>query len=191
MEALIVQYGYLAVLLGTFLEGETILILGAIAAHLGYLNIFWVMVVGFTGTLIGDQFYFYLGRRHGQAALKKFPHWEARADKVLRLLQRHGTWIILGYRFMYGLRTVGAFVIGASPVSTLKFVVLNIIGAVIWVLTVAGAGYLFGNAVELLIGEIKHYEIVLLITIATIATLIWLVHLYRSRRSLTKQKNHT
>lgn len=89
METLIAQYGYLTVLVGTFLEGETILILGAIAAQLGYLDLAWVIVVGFTGTLIGDQFYFYLGRRHGQAALKKYPRWEARAGKVFHLLQRH------------------------------------------------------------------------------------------------------
>ena len=187
METLIAQYGYLAVLVGTFLEGETILILGAIAAHLGYLELPWVIAVGFTGTLIGDQFYFYLGRRHGQAALKKYPHWEARAGKVFHLLQRHGTWVILGYRFLYGLRTVAAFVIGTSPVSTTKFVGLNIVGALIWALTVAGAGYLFGNAMELLIGEIKHYELVVLIAIASFAAVVWLIYLYRSRRSRAKQ----
>ena len=55
LEHLIDAYGYLAILAGTFLEGETILILGGVAAKLGYLDLPWVIVCGFTGSLIGDQ----------------------------------------------------------------------------------------------------------------------------------------
>lgn len=183
LELLIEQYGYLAILVGTFLEGETILVLGAVAAQLDFLDLTWVIVFGFSGTLIGDQFYFFLGRRHGKTALRKYPQWEARASRVFNLLQRHGTWVILGYRFFYGLRTVSAFVIGTSPVSTFKFVGLNVVGAMIWTVTVAGAGYLFGRAIELIIGEVKRYELVVLAIVALLATIIWLIYLYRSKRN--------
>jgi membrane protein DedA with SNARE-associated domain len=38
LESILDPYGYLAVLVGTFLEGETILVLGGFAAHRGYLQ---------------------------------------------------------------------------------------------------------------------------------------------------------
>lgn len=43
LEYLIDTYGYPAILIGTFLEGETILVLGGIVAKLGYLKLPWVM----------------------------------------------------------------------------------------------------------------------------------------------------
>ena len=59
-EFLIGNNGYFVLLIGTFLEGETILILAGLAAHLGYLYLPWVIVVAFIGTLSGDQLFFTL-----------------------------------------------------------------------------------------------------------------------------------
>ncbi|MDD2409055.1 MAG: hypothetical protein PHF02_09530, partial [Tepidiphilus sp.] len=62
--ALVSQYGYLAVFVGCFLEGETILLLASYAARRGYLDPWLVWAVAaFAGTL-GDLFFFWLGRRH-------------------------------------------------------------------------------------------------------------------------------
>lgn len=57
-EELISTYGYVAVGIGTFQEGETILILGGFASHRGYLELPWVIACAFLGTLFGDRFYF-------------------------------------------------------------------------------------------------------------------------------------
>ena len=42
LESLIDTYGYLAILVGTFFEGETILVLGGLAAYREYLGLPWV-----------------------------------------------------------------------------------------------------------------------------------------------------
>ena len=62
-------YGYAAIAIGTFLEGETVLILGGFAAYRGYLELPWVLVSAFIGTLLGDQLYFYIGRTKGHRFL--------------------------------------------------------------------------------------------------------------------------
>lgn len=54
----LLSYGYIAVLLGTFLEGETILIMAGFAAQSGYLNLYWVIGVATIGSFLGDQLYF-------------------------------------------------------------------------------------------------------------------------------------
>ena len=51
-------YRYAAILIGTFLEGETILVLAGLAAHQGYLMLTGVILAAFFGSLCGDQLFF-------------------------------------------------------------------------------------------------------------------------------------
>ena len=71
LESLIDTYGYLAILVGTFFEGETVLVLGGFAAHRGYLDLPGVILAAFVGTLLGDQLFFVLGRWHSEKILAK------------------------------------------------------------------------------------------------------------------------
>lgn len=185
IESFIDSYGYAAILIGTFLEGETILVLGGFAAHRGYLSLPWVIVAALAGTLFGDQLYFFLGRWHGQKVLAKRPSWKARAARVENLLQRFQKPLIVVFRFLYGLRTVTPFVIGMSSVSTLQFVLLNIIGALVWSVLVGTGGYAFGSALEAIIGDVKKYELEVLGAIAIIGILIWVIHFSCRKRGKT------
>lgn len=179
LPALIAAYGYYAVFLGTFIEGETVLVLGGIAAHRGYLVLSWVMVAAFTGSLLGDLLYFFLGRRYGHAILARFPVLQPKAHQMQRLVERYHTPLILGVRFLYGLRTVGPMVIGMSALPALRFVVLNAFGALIWSVVVA-ASYAFSNALEALMPQIRHYEEYLFIGVLAAGVLVRLIRRVRS-----------
>jgi len=182
LESIIETYGYVAILVGTFLEGETILILGGFVAHRGYLELPGVIAAAFAGSLCGDQLFFFLGRRHSRAMLKRRPTWEKRVEKARRHIDRFGTPFILIFRFLYGLRTVAPFVIGMSTVPAARFVLLNAIGALVWAVAVGCGGYLFGEALEAMIGNLKHYEMELLGGIAVLGTIGWSIHLLLRRR---------
>jgi membrane protein DedA with SNARE-associated domain len=74
MEDLIAELGYVAIFFGTFLEGETILALGGLAAAYGYLTFPYVVGVAalgaFLGYLAGQALEHWIGRlRHLQIAL--------------------------------------------------------------------------------------------------------------------------
>jgi membrane protein DedA with SNARE-associated domain len=168
------------VFLGTFIEGETVLVLGGIAAHRGYLDLSWVMVAAFAGSWLGDQLYFFLGRRYGHAILARFPVLQPKAHQMQRLVERYHAPLILAVRFLYGLRMVGPMVIGMSAVPALQFVVLNALGALIWAVAVAAAGYAFSNALEVLMPQIRHYEEYLFIGVLVTGILVWLIR--RARR---------
>ena len=182
LEELVSTYGYVAVAVGTFLEGETILVLGGVSAHRGYLELPWVIVCAFLGSFFGDQLYFYIGRTKGEQFLNKRPHWEQKSQRVLTLLETHQTSLILGARFMYGLRTVTPFFIGLAKISPLRFFLLDAIGALIWAIVVAYLGYAFGFAFQAMIPEVKHYEIAFFSSILGLGVAIWLVRRIRSRR---------
>ena len=98
LESFLGAYGYAAILVGTLFEGETILILAGFAAHLGYLKLPWVIVAAFAGTLLGDQLFFYLGRKHRGKIIKTFPSWAARIKKAQKELERYGSTLMLTFR---------------------------------------------------------------------------------------------
>lgn len=182
LQALVESYGYLAVIIGTFLEGETVLIMGSIAAQLGYLELPWVVASALAGTLIGDQFCFFFGRYKGKEMLHNRPRWEVRTNKIFDLLQRNETLLILGFRFMYGIRTLALFVVGMSRVATAKFIILNVLGALFWAGTISGFGYAFGKAFQVAVGDIKQYQIQVIGIIVIVGTLTWLIHNYNRRK---------
>jgi membrane protein DedA with SNARE-associated domain len=78
------------------------------------------------------------------------------------------------------------FAFGISEVSVLRFLFLNIIGAGIWVGVVGVAAYFFGNALEQMLGDLRHYESILFILVAVTGAVVWIGYLYhRNRKQVT------
>jgi len=179
---LLAQYGYLAVFVGSLLEGETVLILAGFAAHQGYLSFPTVVGVAFCGGTLGDQSLFFLGRRYGQALFRRYPALGKRAEPVKNLIHRYHAGLIFGIRFMYGLRIVGPIAIGMSDVLAWRFVWINMLGASVWAPLIAGAGYLFGEALQRLIADSKRYEGLALLVIVVGAALVGAYLHWRERK---------
>jgi membrane protein DedA with SNARE-associated domain len=181
-EQLITSYGYLALFFGTFFEGETVLILGGFLAHRGYLELPWVVIWAFLGTLAGDQLYFYIGRWKGVGFIDSRSRWKSKTARVFKLLHKYQTILIIGFRFFYGIRTVTPFIIGASGISPLRYMILNFIGAGLWAVAIGSLGYFFGQAAEHLIAEVKQYEIWFVVGMIALGSLVWLVYWLLSRK---------
>ena len=179
LQELIQHYGYLAVFVGALLEGETILVMAGFAAHAGYLHLGLVIAVAALGGFVGDQFFFMLGRLRGRQVLARFPSIEAHSARVEALVRRHQTWLIIGVRFMYGMRVAGPLLLGMSHVSRVRFAALNFAGALIWATLISGAGYLFGHAVEMFLHDAKRYEVLVLGGLLLAGIGVWTVRRYR------------
>ena len=173
MEELIRSYGYVAVFIGTFFEGETVLVLGGFVAHRTYLELPWVITAAFFGTLLGDQMYYYLGRIKGVEFLQKRPRWRRKSARVRKLLRRHQTLVVLGFRFFYGIRTLVPFLIGASRVSPVRFFFLDAVAVAVWAVAVGTAGFYLGRTVELLLADIQRYELWILGLLAGAGMVGW------------------
>jgi membrane protein DedA with SNARE-associated domain len=191
LESFIITYGYPALLIGTFLEGETILIIAGFLAYRQYLSLPWVIVVAFLGTFAGDQLFFYLGRTKGNAFLKKRPHWEPKVQKVRNLLELHHTWIIIGFRFLYGFRNITPFGIGMSGFSAKRFFWLNALGGLVWSSVIASGGYFLGQIMESFLVRLKKYELRIIVTIAVIGSVVWTYFFIKRKISQNKKKLST
>lgn len=183
LESFVQSYGYGALFLGTLLEGETVLILAGLMAHMGLMKLPLVILAALLGSFLGDQFYFFLGRRKGAALLERHPAWRRRAEKVHRAMRLYRNWIMLGFRFVYGMRTITPLILGMDrTIRIRRFILLNLIGAALWSTVVAAAGYFFGRVVKILLADIRHYELALLPVVLLIGIAIRLLAVYREKR---------
>jgi len=188
LETLIGRYGYLVIVAGTFLEGETVLVLAGFAAHRGYLDLYSVMACAFAGSLLGDQFYFFLGRRKGPALLQRHPDWQPGARRVQAVMEKHQALLILGFRFVYGLRTVTPIILGSSRVPTDRFLLLNAAGALAWAITITLLGYFLGEAAQSLFGDLRRYEGALFALLAGAGALTWVIHRWKRQARQRSKK---
>ena len=140
------NYAYLLAALWAFFEGETfVLAAAAIGATVGLVDPWILMASVWIGSYLGDQTWFYLGRRYGPAILRRIPGSQPRVEKANAQLERYGTLFILSFRFLYGIRNVASVVCGLAGYNWARFAVLNFIAAGIWAGGFVAAGWFLGS----------------------------------------------
>ncbi len=182
LEAFVTAYGYPALALGTLLEGGAVGMVAGGLAHRGYLQLSWVIAVIFGCAFSADQFFFQVGKRSGKDLLAKHPGWEPRVDRVRRFLVAYQIIAILGFRFIYGMRTITPIVIGASGFNTRRFILLNICSTLSWATAVGLSGYFFSHLLETLLADVRHHIVAILLVAAVVSGLLWLWRRWMKRR---------
>ncbi len=172
METFLEEYGYLAVVAGTFIEGEAALLAGAFMANQGYLTFVGVVLAAMAGSQITDWMYFLLGRTKGTQLLNKRPAWKQKTLKVNQFVEKYPIAILFLYRFMYGFRTVIPLVIGLSSISVWRFWLIGMLGTICWSLSFATLGFWLGKAVDQYLAQLNTYKWPLLVGAAVLVAFI-------------------
>lgn len=173
------QYGYLAVGgfltledFGVPLPGETILIAAAVYAGAGKLNIAVVMIVGIVAAVLGDNIGYAIGAYGGRRVVERYGKYvfitPERYEKAERFFQKRGGGIVIVARFIEGLRQLNGIIAGTSSMPWHRFVVFNIIGAVLWVGTWSMLGYFAGDHIDVIYHEITKYSLYVLIGLVVV-----------------------
>ena len=181
-EALLERFGYLTVFIGTFLEGEAILVMAGFFAERGHMNVMKVGTVGFAGAYVGHLFWFWLGRVHGVKLLDRFPRMKRSFGRGIRVFERYGAAAIILTQWIYGLRITCAVIIGMSRIGLVKFFIYQALSCALWSVIVTAAGYYFGRAIERVLGRVEHIEKYGLIIIVLFALGFWLWHRHKEKQ---------
>ena len=163
------QYGYAAVCslvlvedFGVPVPGETVLILGAVYAGTGRLNIVLVVLLAFFGAVVGDNIGFALGRYGGRRFADRYGRYvlltPARLDRATGFFERHGAKVITIARFVEGLRQANGIIAGTTGMHWRRFLAFNALGAALWVLVWSGVGYFSGSHINAVYSDVTHYE---------------------------------
>jgi len=181
-QELMLTYGYPILFIGVLIEGEAFLIAGAYLAHRGYFSMPFVIGLAALASVLISQGYFYVGQRYGQQFLTRRPKWRQRFSRVQRLLHTYGAVLVLGFRALYGLRIVIPAAVGASGYSWFQFLLLNVLGGLVWALLVGLAGTTLLRLAEPILTDIRHHERVVVGVLAGMGVSWAAYRLYRQPR---------
>lgn len=171
-------HGYWVLFVGTFLEGEAILLLAGFLAFQGYLDILGVISTAWAGSFLGDQVYFYLGHFKGRALLKRFHSIAKKFRVALKLIEKYGNFVAFFSRFTYGFRIVLPIILGITNLAPRIFFLINLASALVWAIVFSLGGYLYGKSASLLFDNVSSYEHYLVVALFCFIGLAWAAHAY-------------
>ena len=131
-----------------FLPGDSLLFVVGALAGAGSMSLPLVMVLLVIAAILGDQVNYTIGRKVGERVYQwEDSRWFNRKafDAAHAFYEKHGGITIILARFMPFIRTFAPFVAGVAQMNRATFTMYNVIGALIWVVGLTLAGYLFGN----------------------------------------------
>ena len=118
------------------------------AAHAGALSLTSLIAICWIASFLGDAVRFWIGRRYGNALLKRFPKLERYVKVVTRLVDSHYLWMILAHRYPHGIRGFAGFAYGMSSISWATFLPINLVASGLWAIIIVSLGYGFGQFSE-------------------------------------------
>lgn len=131
-----------------FLPGDSLLFVVGAMCGVGLMSLPLAMGLLLVAAVLGDQLNYTIGRHVGPKVFQwENSRWFNRRafDQAHGFYERHGGVTIIIARFMPFIRTFAPFVAGVAEMTRPKFMLFNIAGAVLWVVGLTLAGYLFGN----------------------------------------------
>ncbi len=131
-----------------FLPGDSLLfMIGALTAS-GELNFWLIVTILIVAAIIGDTVNYHIGKYIGPKIFHKENVMFLNKEHLVRthkFYEKHGGKTIIIARFMPIIRTFAPFVAGMGSMSYFKFILYNITGGILWVLSLVAAGHYFGN----------------------------------------------
>lgn len=170
------QYGYWAVFIWTFIEGESVFIAGAALAAAGLMEPWKLIVVAASGAFLGHMVFFAIGRWKGMQLINAIPVLREHYPKANKILDHYAHWSIFIFQYLYGTRLVAAIMFGCSSIAFWRFFTLQLINCLSWALIIYSVGYALGlGAIQIL----DHFGVMGLVFVLTGAALVGGLLYYR------------
>jgi membrane protein DedA with SNARE-associated domain len=141
LEPLLSKYGVFVIMAAIAVEGfgipapgQTLLMAGAVLAARGSINIQLLLLTAWLAAVVGGAIGYVIGRMGGSKLLRRLPVSARRLDLVERSCRRYGSLFIIVSRFIDGLRQVVNILVGSLEMPALQFMIMNGVGALLWVL---------------------------------------------------------
>lgn len=172
IQTYLIDYGLWFVFVGCILEGEVILVVAGFLAHIGLFEFWQVSGVAVIGAIIGDQFYYYMGRWRGEPIIRRVRTFSGRVDKTMALIDRYHGWLIPASRFMYGFRILLPLTFGMLRTPPTRFFLLNATSAFPWAIIFIAGGYFLGQFAIDLIQKAHDHRGIAILTVMLVAGVV-------------------
>jgi membrane protein DedA with SNARE-associated domain len=181
--------------LGVPSPGETALVLAAVLASQGKLEIWLVILIGVVSAIVGDNIGYLLGRRFGRDVLEHPGPLHRRRLEVIaagdRFFAKHGPKAVFLARWIALVRFAAAWLAGINEMPFRQFLFYNALGGITWGVTFGLVGYFAGSAAADVITRFGVYAAVVLAVLAVGAYLFFKSRERRLAREATDSSDGT
>ena len=174
---ILIIFSETGLMVGFFLPGDSLLVTAGLFAAKGDLNIAVLIPCLIVAAICGNSTGYWIGNRAGKALYNRPNSFFFRREHLLRTHQfyeRHGGKTIILAQFMPIVRTFAPVVAGAAEMSYRRFIMFNVVGAIIWITSMTLTGYFLGRFIPNIESRI-HIVIAIVIFISLLPAIIaWL-----------------
>ncbi|WMW79726.1 VTT domain-containing protein [Undibacterium cyanobacteriorum] len=130
-----------------FLPGDSLLFIAGTFCATGAMNPWFLVILLIIASVTGNTVNYWIGRMIGHKVMERDYRWIDRAalQKTHDFYEKHGGKTVVLARFIPLVRTFAPFVAGVSEMSFRSFQFYNVLGALIWIISLVASGYFFGN----------------------------------------------
>jgi len=139
-------YGYIGLFLYSLGGGFVALVGAGVLSFMGKMDLTTSMSVAFVANALGDMMLLYMARYQKSMMMENLKKHRRKLALAHVMMKKHGSWIILIQKFIYGIKTLIPIAIGLTKYDAKKFAVLNVLSAGVWAL-VFGLGSYYSGAV--------------------------------------------
>jgi len=138
---------------GFFLPGDSLLVVSGLMSRTlpDQLNVYFVLVAFFLGSVIGDSTGYWTGRWMGKTLFNRESSRifkPSRVKKAHDFFEKYGVKTVVLARFVPIVRTFAPLVVGAAEMPYSRFLPFSILGGFLWIMTMVLAGYFLGTVIE-------------------------------------------
>jgi len=172
------------ILAGFFLPGDSLIFTAGLLASKDIFNL-WILIIGGSiSAILGDSFGYYLGRRFGPSVFSKdsgLIRNRNHLEKAKQYYKRYGPITIVIARFVPIIRTFAPTLAGVGEMRYRTFLAYNIIGGVLWIISMSLLGYFIGE----LVPNIDHFILPIIAVIVLVSFMPVLTAVIHNRRKST------
>jgi len=185
MESFLTSAGYGALILFGFLEACCIPIsseitfgFAGVLAFQGHLSLVLVIIIGTLAELAGSFTSFSIGRWGGRPLVDRVGKYvlitRSDVDRAERFLAGKGAWAVPVGRMIPVIRAFTSIVAGLIEMPPLRFVLLSLVGTVIYTSAFSAIGYAVGSAWSKVAHDVSvaGYAIVAVVVVAIVAFVV-------------------
>lgn len=146
-------------LFGVVFPGDTLLIAVGILAAQGDFSVWTAILIIFIGAVLGGIAGYYIGAKAGPKLFTKKDGMLFRKEYIVRaedFYERHGGKTIAMARFVPVVRTFAPVVAGIGKMNAAKFMFYNIIGSILWTMSITLLAYYLGSKIPFVVNNIEY-----------------------------------
>ena len=149
--ALLTASAYFLLAVGTFFEGSAVMMGGGYLLHLGVVTFLPLYVTLLVADIASDIMWYVIGYHGARSFVTRWGSYIKVTPEILNVLtekfHKHDTRVLvisklsMGFGFAVGVLLTA----GMVRIPFFKFLIITILGSLVWVLFLIGLGYLLGN----------------------------------------------